>query len=476
MASWQPLPIGERWFSNVKEAVLSRATAAIENGFVNAGGGISRFFGLRLFCNLPSPGRVFLNDWKGDQGELIAVTGRGRFYRVDRSAHATDVTGVPLSGGNRPVFTKTDDELLTAAGGPILKYSGKDTQLLSDDAPDSTHVGYIDGYTVAIEAKSQRFQHTQPGQSSVWDPLDVFTAEGKPDNLNGLIVTSFRELLLTGEDSVEQFERLPSGERPFVRRWATGEGILAPYTLVTDVDAGTWGVNKKSEFVRMSGQSSKPVSDDIGRVISGVMDWTEAWATHIHAFGQKFLLVQIPNAVNPYGTLGLTLGFDYVNGRWTALYGWDAELGLPRRWPGWSAHRIWGRTFVGGEGKIYELSDTTYDNAGETQRFLHRTANYKTSAFGFPKGSIEGIRACLKRGSLGSNDPQATIGLRLRRDGHQRWSKWVRRTIGRAGDTEFYVSFGKFGNAETFQVEVEMTDAAELELVRLEGWIEPLSR
>lgn len=477
--AWRALPIG-KWFGNVSEACLSRASAAIENGFLNEAGGITGFWGLRRFATLPSGGRVYLNDWKNSDGDLIAVTGQGRVFRVDKQATATDVTRVPLSGGRRPTFAKTDDQLLIASGGPILAYAGKDTAPLSDDAPDSTHVGYLDGFTIAIEPRSGRFFHSQAGVSTGWDPLDVFAADGKPDDLNALVVTPFRELLLCGIDSIEQFERLTSGDRPFARRWSTGEGVYSPYTLITDIDAGTWGVNKKYEFVRMSGQTSRPASDDVGRVLTGdedgnPLDWTDAWGAPLLAFGQKFLLLQLPEAKTPHGTKGLTLLFDYRANRWHSLYGWDSTLGLPARWPGWSVHSVWGRTFVGGDGVIYELHRKAYDQDGGIQRILLRTAHYPATQFGGKAVRIDNIRARLKRGASAQNSAKPVCGLRITKDG-RKVTKWARRSLGRSGETGFFIEFGSFGECEAFQVEFEASDAAELELVSLEADLTGLAR
>src|SRR5207253_2763042 len=155
-----------------------------------------------------------------------------------------------------------------------------------------------------------RFFHTAPGVSSSWNPLDVFTAEGKPDDLNALLVTQFREVLMCGEDSIEQFERTQSGDRPFFRRWASGDGLAFPYTLV-EADQGVWGVNKKREFVRFSGQTYQQRSDDVGAVLMAIDDWTDAWASALIVDGQKYILLQAPRAATPYGTRGLTLLYDY---------------------------------------------------------------------------------------------------------------------------------------------------------------------
>ena len=86
------------------------------------------------------------------------------------------------------------------------------------------------------------------------------------------LVTPFREVLCAGTESIEQFERLSNGSRPFYRRWTTGEGLAQPYTLVADVN-GTYGVNGKTEFVRFQAQVSKFLENmgTVDNVVQGAM-------------------------------------------------------------------------------------------------------------------------------------------------------------------------------------------------------------
>jgi len=460
---WLDIPIGAKVFENIDEAVLTQASAAIENGYINEADGVSRFPGLIEFSTLHGAAPVHLYDWKGD---LIAASGDGRVYRIDNAGNAESVTGVPVSGGRRVVFDKTEDELLLAAGGPIIRLANGKTEILSEDAPDSTHIAYIDGYVIALEVNSGRFYHSQAGEFRVWGPLDVFTADGKPDDLNALLVTDFRELILTGIDSIEQFERLPSGDTPFFRRWTVGEGVRAPYTLV-GADNGTWAINKKYEFVRLSGQTSVPASDDISQTLESVSDWNGAWSALLHIGGQKFILLQIPNAQNIHGSKGITALFDYRRRKWTRLYGWAD--GRPVRWPGWSYRALWGRHFVGGNGKVYELDRAACDNLGDPQRFLVRTAHYDNMG----EVEIHNFRLRMKRGVVGSNDVIPQISVRARRD-NKTWTRWKRRGLGRAGEREMYVEFGGFGCAHTWQFEVEVTDSCAVELVRAQAQMNPL--
>lgn len=468
------IPISSKLFTNVRESALTRAAAAMENAYVAENGGIMRFAPLRVFATLPAQAgaRVYLNDWRGS---LVAVSGRGRFFTVTREGLVRDVTGVPLSGNGRPTFAKTDDELLTAAGGPILKYSGTTTAKLSDDAPSTTHVGYVDGYTLAIEPRSGRFYHSSPGRSATWEPLDVFTAEGKPDDLNALFVSDYRELLLTGEESVEQFERLPNGDRPFFRRWASGESVLAPYTI-TGVDQGVWFINKKREFVRLSGQTGQPRADDVQRDLSKIVDWSGAWASDLFIDGQKFIVLQIPNEPNAYGTAGITLLLDIRSGRWSQLYGWDLEVGLPVRWPGWSVRSLWGRVFVGGDGVIYELTPDDWNGPIVPQRMLWRSGHIEARALaGTPKARINDVLLRVTRGENDHYDDRRKFSLRVRKD-NSGWSRWIEKDFGAPGEREMQVRYGGFGEAAAMQFEVAVTDATPCQVVTMQADITPLAR
>jgi len=184
MSEWRPIAVNQKMFQNVAETSLQKAAAALENIYINDAGGHTRFPGLKPFLQIPGEtGTMFVVDYKSD---LIAVSSTGRTYRIDDRSNAESVTDVQLSGGLRPVFTKTEDELVYAAGGPILRFAGKKTELLSNDAPIATHVAYADGYLVANERSSGRFQYSDAGLWRTWDPLNILTAESNPPVLSAV--------------------------------------------------------------------------------------------------------------------------------------------------------------------------------------------------------------------------------------------------------------------------------------------------
>ena len=464
MAQWSNVPINDQLVIPPDESILSNALARLENAYVNEATGQSRFPGRTSFASLTGT-KTYLSEWRDN---LIAATDEGKFYRMDSNGNVTDVTGIQLSGGRRPVFDRTENELVVAAGGAILRLASSKSQILSASAPDSTHVAFVDGYLIAIEPYSGRFYHSSAGEYRTWDPLDVFTAEGKPDDLNACAVTPYRELLLCGEDSIEQFERLASDTTPFYRRWSAGEGLFAPYTLLP-TDNGTYGVNKLREFSRFSQQVARPESDQVSFQLETIDDWDEAWTTQIHIRGQKWLVLQAPNATNPYGTKGVTLLFDYRGRHWAHLYDWDQEKGIPTRWAPYSYQALWGRHFVGVPGGVEELTPTEFSTNGHPQRFLVRTGHIGK----WSSSRIDNFRLRLKRGGSSSNaSREHQVGVRVSRDAKP-WSRWKFKDLGRYGEREMVVEFGGMGMVRgTWQFDIQVTDAAVVEIVGAQVLVE----
>lgn len=470
MAQWANFPLDEELFTNADETILSQANAAMEGCYMNESGGQSRFPGRIPFIDGLPGIKTYLGQFRNN---LIAVTDTGRVFRIDRAGSTQDVTGIPISGGRRVIFDATEDELVMAAGGPIIRLAQDKTEVLSDDAPESTHVAFLDGFLLAIEPGSGRFFHSEAGLYRQWDPLDVFTAEGKPDNIIAMVVTPYRELLLAGPESVEQFERV-TGARPFARRWSVGEGIEAPYTFVS-TDDGTFGVNPLREFVRYNQQLSIPEGNAIGFSLEQVDNWDEAWCSRIHIKGQKFILLVVPNATNIYGTTGFAAAFDYRARRWSNLYDLDQETGIPEAWRPWSHVQIWGRHFVGVAGGVQELTPRAHatfsvDGKAETSRMLVRTGHVDK----WGPSRIDNFRLRIRRGLSDPNDDQvARIGLRVNRD-NLGFGRWQFKSLGRSGQREMTIEFGAQGCADQWQLEYMVTDPVTTEIVRGRALVERL--
>lgn len=461
--AWIDVPLGAQLLTNVSPEAVSRQATAIENAYITELGTVARFPGLSPFAALPSSGPVYLEEWRGD---LIAVDAGGQVYRVSRDGTVANVTGAAVVGGRRPTFARTEDELMIAAGSQIISLSGARTEILSATAPETSHVAFVSGYLVAVEMRSGRFRHSKPGRYDTWDDLDVFSAEGRPDDISAAIATEFDELLLVGSESIEQFDAAPNGDAPFFRRWSVGTGVYDPalYTLHT-ADNAVWGLSKKMEWVRISGQTSQSASGQVQREFEEVDDWSQAWAAEVGVSGQRFQIIQAPNAVTRYGTKGRTWLYDYRQRRWSTLYGWDGRRNLPSRWPGWSYKFLHGEHFVGGDGVIYRLDPETSGNAGAVQRLLWRSGHLDSQA---GRGMrVDNLRVRMKRGDVGANAAPGQISVRANRD-NRGFSRAWRKSLGRMGQRNMTIEWGPMGMADTWQFELEVTDGVPVEIMSVQ--------
>lgn len=462
MARWQDVPIENKVLTNVNETALRIFNAALENAYISEVGTLHDFPRLREIIDLPGNKPVFMESWDGD---LIANTG-GRTYRVDLpNIVANDVTGAVLNGAGRCIFAITEDQLMMSAGGPVIRLRGNKTQELGDNPPEATHVAFIDGYLVLNQPRSQQWRYAAPGQYEDIPDLNVYSAESRPDIVNAIIIDEFGELIVAGPLSIEQYDTVNSGDNPFQQRWDLSGGLLreAPYTLLA-ADNRIWGVNKQREFVAYTAQTDSTESKSIQRSLTGIDNWHLAWTTEMVIDGQSFIVLQIPYATNPYGTEGLCLLYDYRKKRWSTLYGWDDDQGLPVRWPGWSYQEHDGRYLVGGEGKIYELISDTAENTLK-QRVLFRSAHLR----GKGKNDIQVHRSriSVRRGDSAPGSPAPIISIRAKKN-NKGWTRWARRTLGTAGKSDMVIEFTSMGGAKTWQFEVAVTDSAKVEITQFE--------
>jgi hypothetical protein len=227
---------------------------------------------------------------------------------------------------------------------------------------------------------------------------------------------------------------------------------------------GNYGVNDKLELVRFQAQVSREQSEAIAFSLEAIDDWTDAWADTIAVSGQRFILLQAPRATTYYGTQGATFLLNIRDKKWSFLYGWDDNLGVPGRWPGWSLARSWGRTFVGLENGVAELRRGLTENLGKTQRALIRSAHVGE----FGSSRVDNVRLRFKRGTGPYQGTTPQIGVRMIRDA-QEPTEWSWQELGRPGDLDLTKTFGGFGCAYTWQMEIMLTDPAAFEFT--EAWI-----
>lgn len=466
------IELNKKLFKNVDGQALTSTYASLENCFVTESNGLSRFPGLLEFVDLGGDPDIHMGKYRNN---MIAVGTDGRSFIIDDSGTAIQIDGPSVLGGDRVSFANTLDGLMMAAGDQIILFDGKKNQVLSPNAPLSSYVGNVNGYAIAVEKGSGRFQHSEQNNIRSWPGINTFGVDGSSDDINAMLVTPFNEILFSGDESIEQYEPYVGGSVPFFRRWSIGDGIIEGGTLCY-ADNGVWGLNDRLEFVRISGQTTQSASDDIGKEIEDVYglnnlsSLNKAWARQLFVKGQKFIIFQSPEATNSYGTKGFTAVFDIRRGSWFEIFGWNDANGVPDTWPGRSVFRIWDKTFVGGQGKIYEISNSTYQNNGATQRAYVKTAHFDTLG----TMRVNKVRMTIKRG-VGSNTFNPKMFFRSNPD-NRGFNNMQFRELGKPGAGNMIIEFGAQGMADTWQFEWGCTDNCEFEMRRLQLDVDKLDR
>jgi hypothetical protein len=457
---WQDIPIDKKVLTNVNETALQIHNAAMENAYLTELGNIKDFPRLREVMDIPGNKDVYMEEWQGD---LVASSG-GRTYRIDLAElKADDLTGAVLNGAGRTIFAPTEDQLVMAAGGGVIRLRGKKTEELGDNPPEATHVAFVRGYLVLNNPRSQQFKYAAPGQYDDIPDLNVYSAESRPDNITALIVDEVGELIVGGHQSLEQFDTVANGDSPFQQRWDLSGGLRrdAQYTLLAASNR-VWGINKDDEFVAYTSQADSSQSRAIQRSLTNIRDWRGSWAAEILVDGQSFILLQIPNAENVYGSKGITLLHDYNKGRWSTIYGWDDDKGEPAVWQGVSYKKFDGRYLVGGKGKIYELVP---EGDGLNRRVLYRSGHLR--ARGKNDLSVERMRISLRRGDAAVGESAPIVSIRAKKN-NKSWSRWIRKSLGKTGQHDMVAMFSGMGMARTWQFEIAVTDDVPVEIAGME--------
>lgn len=388
-------------------------------------------------------------------GILYALSGQ-ELYAIDSQGDETQVTG-SVSGAERVRMSTNGSDIVIVRPFDNSGYSsdGSTVGQINDGtftAWGAADVDFLDGFLVFRRPDSQQFFNS--GLNAVtFDGLDIASAEGAPDNLNGLIV-DHRELFLTGESSSEIWYNAGlSPGSPFAR---SPNGLLeigsaASYSLAKQNNSVFWLANDKT-FRRLNGITPEKVSNfGIDAVVQGLERIDDCFALPYRQEGHEMVAFTFPYA-------GRTVVYDATIGEWH-----DREsLGYDR----WRANAIinhYGHQLVGDSesGRIGILDPDTHEEWGEPQRveltyqpvYAERhLASHKRFELVVNPG--EGVT--VGQGS----DPLAT--LKVSDDGGQTFRAFPTRSLGKRGHYRQRAVWHKLGSSRDRVYRVEITDPVPL--------------
>lgn len=297
------------------------------------------------------------------------VVSGNELYRID-SNWDSQLIGTIIGRG--PVsMSDNGNQLFIACNGPSYIYNlGLNTlQIVTDiDFPGAQCVGYIDGYFVFSEPKSQKVWVTAIYDGGQIDPLDFASVEGSPDDIVSLIV-DHREVWIFGTNSVEVWYDAGLTDFPLARiQGAFNEiGCAATYS-VAKLDNGLFwlGADARGKGIvyRAEGYTGK-------RVSTHAVEWQiqqypridDAIGYTYQQDGHAFYVLNFPSA-------NTTWVYDAATGAWHERASWSD--GYFRRHRG-NCQMAFNNEIVIGDyenGNIYAFDLDLYSDNYQTQRWL----------------------------------------------------------------------------------------------------------
>lgn len=350
----------------------------------------------------------------------------------------------------KPIMANDGTQLAIAKGGRGYVYNGTLSQITDPDFPAVSSVTWQDQYFIWSTLNSGEYVWSALADATDYDALDFATAEVSPDPLVR-VISDHQEIWMFGTQTVE-IHRTTSGDPPFRRAMdaAITNGCLSAASIQPADNSLFWvGVDPSGSagVFRANGYTPSRISSRwVDSLIEAEPNKAEISACTYASRGHIFYVVTLPN-------VGVSLAYDASTGKWheRASYGraaWRVE------------HTIYafGRRLGGGpDGIIYEIDENTYseNDAPRIAKvvfpfvasdgkpiFVHRLELFVRPGVGLTAGQ--------------GSDPM--VMLRVSKDGGRTWGNERWRGLGKIGEYEKRVRWGRLGQAKSFLFEVSVSD------------------
>lgn len=399
------------------------------------------------FAIMAIPGLVLFAD-VGDSpirgvhqlGDLLYVVSGELLYSVSQGG---DVVEIGTIIGSDPVRMVDNGTQLAIAAAPRGYVYSDEAIVDPEGLPQVSDVAYIDSYFVWSVYDSDQCIYSGVADGLSYDALDVFTAEGSPDGLKGLIA-SHRELLLAGSVTLEVFYNSGGADNAFERQGNAfvERGIFDRDSLV-NIDNSVQFMGDDRIVYRLDGYT--PV-----RISTHSIEYQLRAVTYARAFaytqeGHKFYVLSTDNG---------TFCYDLATGAWHERKSW--QRGAYRASTGTVA---WGDTIFGGAytGRLYrpDMEVNTEDGeiiSVEIELPELEASRARVTMYQFEVYCESGVGLNDGQGS----DPQ--IMMRYSDDGGRLWSNELWRSLGKIGEYRTRAIWRSLGQFRQRTMRLTITD------------------
>jgi hypothetical protein len=365
---------------------------------------------------------------------LYGVVG-DTLYSISSSGVATSLGTVP--GTSSVTIVDNGTELAIHAETSGYVYSGG-TIHSPLYLPAVSDVAYIDGYFVWTVSASDQFIISALNDGLTYDPLDVATVEGAPDNLVG-VENSHRELLFFGVDTLEIWYDSGDADFPFTRQGnAFIERGCIDKDSIVKLDNSVHFVGDDRICYRLDGY--QPI-----RISTHNIELKLAQAAYFRAFsysqeGHKFYCLNTDVG---------SFCYDMATGAWAERISYgrvNYRVG--------SAVTAYGDTIFGDNatGRLYTPDLDVFDEDGDPMPVVIELPTIEGKR---ERATMYAFEAFCETGVGNSDVEDPQIIMQYSRDGGRQWSNEMSRSMGKVG--EYLTRAVWRPNVEFRQLQIRLT-------------------
>ncbi len=302
---------------------------------------------------------------------LYAVCGN-TLYEINVGWNATAKGTLASNAGQVKITSNSTALYITDGSGYRYAYAwgtGTFSTVTDGGFTGGTFCDVIDNFIIYNKPDSVIWGCTDVG-SIVSNALNTGSKVGTPDYIKALIA-DHQEVWLIGEKTVEVWD--DAGLQPFPFQQRTGavmqHGIVAPYSLSRFGESTCWlSQDDRGQGVAVMANGYSPVRISTHAVENDIKDGviSDAIGFTYQQNGHEFWMLTFP-------TQDKTWCFDLATGLWHKR-AWRDSYNVLHRHRANCCASFNGKIVVGDyeNGKIYELSLTTYTDAGDTIARIRR--------------------------------------------------------------------------------------------------------
>lgn len=374
-------------------------------------------------------------------GNTLYVVQGTTLWAVSALGEATALGTIFGDGPVRMADNGTEVAVCAAPFGYV--YSGGTTSVPAD-LPQVSDVAFIDGYFVWTIFDSDQAIYSGLYDGTSYDLLDIFTAEGSPDGLRGL-VNNHRELLMAGTDTLEVFYNAGGLDNVFERQGNAfiERGCLARDTL-QKIDNSVMFLGDDKIVYRLDGYTPIRISTHAIEYRLRNADETASAFTYTQE-GHKFYALTAGEG---------TFVYDVATGAWHERKSWQLN-----------AYRVgfsedaWNQTIMGDRysGRLYRPSLDLEDEAGE---LIDMRITLPTLVASRSLVTLYAFEVYCETGIGTPSTPDPKIMMRYSDNGGRTWSNELMRSLGAVGDYRHRAIWRGLGQFRQRDIELAMTDTS----------------